>query len=192
MDDRQRVNAGLGLIAIGAGLLLVSLFLAWFKPELTAWTTFELVDLLLALIALACLFAVFARAVPNAGAPALPASITAGLGAAALLLVLLALVNHPPAAVGQPLDTGIWLALAGALLIAVGAALDIARISFTLTFTPREREARAARDRGVGSPPGPAPPPPPDPASDPTRPFDHGDRPGSDPETRRLPPDDRR
>ena len=47
------LSAGPILLAIGAAALLVSLFLNWFKPELTAWTAFEIVDLLLALIALA-------------------------------------------------------------------------------------------------------------------------------------------
>ncbi|MQA75288.1 MAG: hypothetical protein GEU88_13260 [Solirubrobacterales bacterium] len=154
MNGPQRLNLGPALLALGAAALLVSLFLDWFKPGLTAWTSFELVDLLLALIAVGALLAVFARAVPSAGVPALSTGRTTALAAAGLLLVLLALVNHPPAAVGRSLDTGIWIALAGAVLMTAGAALDAARISFTVTFSPREpaRREREPQDESAGEP----------------------------------------
>ena len=49
---RQRFDAGNALVAVGAVVLLVSLFLDWFGPPdggtgVSAWTTFEVLDLLL-------------------------------------------------------------------------------------------------------------------------------------------------
>ena len=178
------LSAGPILLAIGAAALLVSLFLNWFKPELTAWTAFEIVDLLLALIALTALYSVFARAVPSAGAPALPAGADAGLAGIALLLVVVALLNHPPAAFERELDTGAWIGFAGAFAMAAGAALERGRVSVTLSFSPRDRAATPA------SPPS-RPESPPAAAGEPTERLGYEDRPGADPETRELRPDDR-
>ena len=48
---RERFDAGTGLVALGAVLLLVSLFVDWYDPSGTAWSVFEFVDILLALAA---------------------------------------------------------------------------------------------------------------------------------------------
>src|ERR671932_21440 len=58
---RERFDAGTGLVALGAVLLLVSLFVNWYDPGGDAWAVFESVDLLLAAAAVACLIAVVPR-----------------------------------------------------------------------------------------------------------------------------------
>ena len=44
-------------MGLGALLLLVSLFLDWYEPDVTAWEAFEVLDLLMAALALAALVA---------------------------------------------------------------------------------------------------------------------------------------
>ena len=136
----ERINAGVLLAAIGAVALFVALFLDWYGPGLTAWTVFEIVDLLLAGIAA---FVLLVAALHAANRPlridedrVLPV-----VGAAALLLVIVSIVNNPPAANGLSEETGAWIALAGAILIGLGAVLAQRRIS--VVITPRERTGAA-------------------------------------------------
>ena len=149
-DVPQRVNGAQLLVGVGAIALLVSLFLDWFKPGLTAWTVFELEDLLLAAIGIAALVGVVATVAPASGLrPPRPATQPL-LALAALVLVAATLLNHPPAATGRELDSGAWIALGGSLAMVVGAVLTIASVSLTITLTPRER--RAAADSGAAGP----------------------------------------
>ena len=55
---RHRIDLGAGLVALGAIGLLVSLFLDWYSPALSAWDAFEIVDWALVLCAVAALVAV--------------------------------------------------------------------------------------------------------------------------------------
>ncbi len=132
------------VVALGAVLLLVSLFLDWYgfgsgpdSDGLSAWTAFELVDLILALLALAAIAAAIESLLRSR--PRLPERIGAIAGPAALLLVAASLINEPPAAQGfdSDLEIGAWLGLAGAALMCAGALLAFNRIS--LVVTPRER-----------------------------------------------------
>jgi hypothetical protein len=129
----QRLNAGT-LLAAGAGAaLLVSLFLDWFEPGMTAWTAFEVVDLALAAIAL---IAVVAALGEPLGRPAEGGRAAAWLplaAAAGLVLVVGALINHPPAAVGLGTDYGAWIALGAVILLAVGALLRTTEISLVIS-----------------------------------------------------------
>ena len=123
----ERLDGSRLIAALGAVILLVSLFLNWFKPELTAWTVFEFVDLLLAALAVATLLGVFAQAVPSAGeGPRLggvavdrPDRAPAGRRHAG---------QPSAAAVGRDLDTGVWVGLAGAILMALGGLLGFGRV----------------------------------------------------------------
>ena len=138
----RRVDAGALVAAAGAVLLLVALFLDWYGEEgdsISAWTVFEVIDLLLAGIALLALSAFLRRSGVDRRLPDAP---LIGLGLAALVLVVSQLINHPPAVNGGELDAkiGAWLALAAAALILAGAVMSVARVSFSV----ERREARAA------------------------------------------------
>jgi hypothetical protein len=146
--DRRNLQAGGLVAAIGAVMLFVSLFLDWYQPGLTAWRTLEVLDLVLAAAALAALAASVAGLGREGPVPArwLPA-----LGLLATVIVVGALLNHPPAADGLPTDTGIWFALAGALMLLVGGALAVARVSIAISWERSAAPAAAGPD-GTGEP----------------------------------------
>ena len=143
---REGIDGGRIVVALGALLLLVSLFLDWYGfgrgsegDGFSAWTAFELNDILLALLALA---AIAAAVEPHVRArPRLPETTGALAGPAALVLIAVSLVNVPPAAQGfdSELEIGAWLGLAGAAIMCAGALLAFNRVS--LVVTPRERAA---------------------------------------------------
>jgi hypothetical protein len=137
----QNVSAGQILAVLGAVILLVSLFCDWYAPRfsvdegLSAFTAFEIVDLLLAALAVAAI----ATAVPLPGrstGPLLDPGLLPWIAGAALVLVVVALINDPPGARDRGLDTGAWIALGGAVVIAAGALLSRAQISIVVGSRP--------------------------------------------------------
>jgi hypothetical protein len=137
MSARPRetqVPIGPLVAAIGAIVLIVSLFLDWYE-EVTGFTVFEFLDLLLVALALVTL-ATLAAAVGLLRTP-MRAGTPLVMGVLALAIVLSQLVNHPPAATERDLDTGMWLALAGAALMLAGAVLSTARIAIAVEPRPR-------------------------------------------------------
>jgi hypothetical protein len=148
----RHIEAGAVAVAFGAVLLLVSLFLPWYADRLTAWSVFEVMDLLLAAIAIAALLAAARR---FGAAETVPVRLLPYLGAAALVIIVGAILNHPPAAYGQPPDIGIWLALVGALVLVGGAVLSEFGVSLSIRF---ERRAGLVRPSSapLGSPQPPA------------------------------------
>ena len=142
----RRIDAGAAVAAVGAVLLLVSLFLDWYgegDEGYSAWTVFEVIDLLLAAIALMAISTFVRR---SGLAPRLPEAPLLLLGGVALVLVVSQLVDQPPAVAFSELDpqTGAWLALAGAALLLAGALMSVARVSFAVTVEHRERQSSAA------------------------------------------------
>ncbi len=141
----RRLDAGAVVAAAGALLLLVSLFLDWYgegDEGFTAWTVFEVIDLLLAAIALLTISTFLRRSEIESRLPQVPLLV---LGSAALVLTASQLIDEPPAVAlsGLELQTGAWLALAGSALLLAGAFMSAARVSFSV----EHREPR------VGSPP---------------------------------------
>jgi hypothetical protein len=135
--EPTRVPVGPLVAAVGAVILLVSLFLDWYE-NLTAFTVFELVDIVLVV----CALLIVVQLAGGMGLIRPPASPGVALIVALFTLgvVLTQLVNDPPAVAGSngpDRDIGIWIAVAGALLMAVGALLATAHIS--LAIEPRER-----------------------------------------------------
>jgi len=134
---RERFDVGTGLVALGAVLLVVSLFVDWFDPSGDAWAVFELTDVVLAgcaicgLVAIVPRYAALARAIPV-------------IAFAALAIVVVQLVDHPPTARGDELESGAWLALAATALMAAGATMSAASISVTVDVRGRERRRRSA------------------------------------------------
>jgi len=129
----RRIDLGRAVLFAGSALLFVSLFLEWYDPRLTAWEAFEALDLVLAGLAVAGMAAALRPDI-------LPPWAAVAVPGAALVIVFVQLVNFPPAAVGADLSSGAWLALAGTLLMAAGAALSLAAISVTVQV--RERDVR--------------------------------------------------
>jgi hypothetical protein len=145
MSARPRetqIPIGPVVAAIGAILLIVSLFLDWYEGPagqgITGFTVFEFIDLLLTGMAVVMLVSLaeaigLIRAGLRSGVPLVVATV-------ALVIVLSQVVNDPPAVAGPrsiPQDTGIWLAVAGAALMVAGAVLSTARIA--IAVDPRER-----------------------------------------------------
>jgi hypothetical protein len=134
---RERFDAGTGLVAVGAVLLLVSLFVDWYRPGGDAWAVFEWVDLALAGAAVCALLALLPRY--DGVARALPV-----ICLAALATVAVNVIDLPPAARGADRATGAWLALAATGVMAAGAVLAAASISVTVDVRGRERRRRTA------------------------------------------------
>jgi hypothetical protein len=126
--------------AVGAVLLLVSLFLEWYKSPpghtLTAWTSFEVLDLVLAALAVVALMAVAERF----GYPApVPGRSLTAIGLVTLVIVVSQLLNHPPIAIDRSPEVGAWLALGSAILIAAGGLTALSRIQVELVVD-RQRD----------------------------------------------------
>jgi hypothetical protein len=143
MSTRPRetqVPIGPVIAAIGAILLIVSLFLDWYEG-ITGFTVFEFLDLLLTGMAILMLVSLaeaigLIRSGLGPGIPLVVATL-------ALVVVLTQVVNDPPAVAGPrgtDQDTGLWLGLGGAALMVAGAVLSTARIA--LAVEPRERRVR--------------------------------------------------
>jgi hypothetical protein len=142
------LDAGSLLIAVGALALAVSLFLDWygigFDQGVSAWTTFELVDLVLIGLALAALVAIAERFLVRDRPPLLPTWVHVVCGPIALVIVCVSLIDEPPA-VGSAgtIEIGGWIAFAGAAVMTLGALLTRVRIS--LVIGARERSTATAR-----------------------------------------------
>jgi peptidoglycan/LPS O-acetylase OafA/YrhL len=152
----ERINGGQALVVLGAIALIVSLFLHWYEPNRSAWTVFEVWDIVLAGIGVASILSVIpVRRRDLRGEHLVPERWLPFLAGAALVIVVVALVNHPPAARGAGLQIGAWLGLSAVIVLAAGAILSRARISLVITNKPNE----GARETAARTPP-PEPPPP--------------------------------
>src|SRR5437763_5550718 len=109
----QKLDVGTALVGLGSLGLIVSLFLDWYSPSLSAWDAFELVDWLLA----ACAVAGLTGAVLTLVATApdwLPVPAVA-----AFFLAASQVIDPPPAAHGQAREVGAWLGLGSGLAMAL-------------------------------------------------------------------------
>jgi hypothetical protein len=137
--------------AVGAILLIVSLFLDWYEG-FTGFTTFEFLDLLLLLLALAAIAALAGGL--GMGKDLLSPGAALAVALLALFVVVSQVINDPPLVIGpgRDKDIGIWLGLSGAALMVAGAVLGFARIS--LAVETRQRVPRHEdRTRPLDDPP---------------------------------------
>jgi hypothetical protein len=160
----RKIDIGSALSGVGAALLLVSLFLNWFEPGLTAWEVFEIIDLLLAGIAI-CVLVLVAGDIGGSDSDSVKRSLV-GLGAVAVVLVGSQLINHPPAAFHSAIMSGAWLGLCGAIAILGGASMSVSRITFAVNISQRlprpsqsgrtgeqdTKESTAQRNQSTGEP----------------------------------------
>jgi len=135
----RKIEVGPVLVGLGALVLLVSLFLDWFQPAVTAWEAFEVLDLVLAALGVAALLAAVGAMRPDAAVldrrwlPAIVAAIT---------VIVVSQILDPPPAVDDDPDTGAWLALGASVVMCVGALLTLGRVSFALTVEGRDTRRR--------------------------------------------------
>ena len=137
----RRFELGPILVAVASLVLLVSLFLDWYGGR-AAWDAFELVDVLLAALAVAALAGVVGTLAPDAAYVHrrwLPA-----LAAAATILVAVSVLDPPPAARRLAADTGAWVALGAAIAMLVGAILSLGRVSVSVAVEERDAPERVA------------------------------------------------
>lgn len=111
---------------LGAVLLIVALFLDWYDIGISGWDVFETWDAVLAGIAVLVLMAALPLPTPVGSVP------WAALGPLAVGIVVLQLLNPPPAATGADPDLGAWLALVGAVFLVGGHLLSRASVSIAL------------------------------------------------------------
>lgn len=136
----RRFDAGPIIVSAGALLLLASLFLDWYGP-VDAWDAFELADVLLAVLALAALVVAAGLLAPELAYVDrrwLPA-----VAVAATVIVIAELVS-PPAFIDADRETGVWLAFAAALVMLLGTALSLGRISLAVAVEGRDLRRRVA------------------------------------------------
>jgi hypothetical protein len=136
----DRIDARPVLTVLGAALLLISLFLTWFvippaPPAVTgvdvgnAWQVFESLDLVLAGIAIVSIFAAWEQVT---GRDRIGSFWVLPLGLIALIIVGSQILDPPPSILEADPGTGAWLALGGAVAMAVGGLLSTAHVSLSL------------------------------------------------------------
>ena len=123
--DLRRLRVGEWIVGACGVLLLVALFLPWYgEPSSTGWESFSVLDLILALLAIAAISVPVVTATHRV--PALPLaleSLTALFGLLVLLLVLIRVLNLPGEADGR--EIGLWLGLAATIGIFGGALVGM-------------------------------------------------------------------
>ena len=126
---------------MGRCSLLVSVFLDWYQPNVTAWEAFEVLDLLLVALAVAALVGAVGAIRPEATVIErhwLPAIVVA-----IAIIVAAQILDPPPSVDGDP-DTGAWLALGAAVVMCLGTLLTLGRVSFALTVEGRDTRRRVS------------------------------------------------
>jgi hypothetical protein len=138
----RRLELGPLLVALGAVLLLVSLFLDWFEGGITAWNAFEVWDLVLAVLAVAALLAAVGALAPDTAVldrQALPFIV-----GAVVLIVASQIIDPPPSVGGHSRAVGCWLALGAAALQLLGTVLTLSRVSLAINVEGRDTRRRVA------------------------------------------------
>jgi hypothetical protein len=138
---KRRFEVGPILVALGAIVLLVSLFLDWYGG-LTAWEAFEVVEVMLAALAVTALViaaGLLAPEIEYVERRWMPAVV---LGI--VLLVAAEIADPPPAAGDQSPATGAWIAVGSALVMFAGAVLTFGRVSFAVSVEGRDVRERVA------------------------------------------------
>lgn len=138
---RSNYDLSTALVAIGAVAILVSLFLNWYQPGLSAFDAFEITDWLLVALAVAALVVIGTEAWGGGSARSNRLAWICGILA---FVVVAQILDPPPVARGSDREIGAWLALAGSVLMVAGAIMAVAEISVTIDVAERERRRRTA------------------------------------------------
>ena len=130
---RRPLSLGPLVASVGAVLLIVSLFLDWYE-QISGFTVFEFLDLLLVLLALATIASLTDSLGVSVG-PKPTRGVSLAVAIFTVYVVASQVINDPPAVAGSAVadkDVGIWLALGGSVLMVIGAGLAYARISLAV------------------------------------------------------------
>jgi hypothetical protein len=136
----RRFQIGPILVFLGAIVLLVSLFLDWYGLQ-TAWDAFEMVDVVLAVMAIAAVITAVGLIAPDAAYVDRRWLPVFGLGAAVLIAAQL---DPPPAAADESAGTGAWIAFASALVMVIGGVLSFGRVSLAVSVENQDVRERVA------------------------------------------------
>jgi hypothetical protein len=126
--DVRRLRHGEWVAGTAGAVLFVSLFLDWYGG-VNAWETFAASDILLAISALMGIGLAVAAATQRS--PAVPqalSALTVPIAVAAAVLAVVHTISIPGGASGR--DYGLWLGLAGAIGVLVGAWRSMGDQSF--------------------------------------------------------------
>jgi hypothetical protein len=137
----RRFDIGPLLVALGAVVLLVSLFVDWYGNQ-TAWDAFELADVLLAGLAVCSAVAALGLIAPELGY--LDRRWIPGLVLAVAVLVTAEIVSPPPSVGGASPQPGAWVGFGAALAMLVGAVLSLGKVSFSVAVEGRQPRTRVA------------------------------------------------
>jgi hypothetical protein len=152
----RRFDIGPFVMAFGALVLLVSLFLPWYSfigpveenvivanaGHHNAWQIFEITDLLLAALAIAAFIG--AIGLISATVDYVDRRFIPWIVGAALVLVANQILQ-PPIGIGTgDLGTGAWLAFAASIVMVIGAVLSLTKVSFAVAVEGRDRRRRVA------------------------------------------------
>jgi hypothetical protein len=129
------------IVALGALVLLVSLFLEWYG-NLTAWEAFEVADVLMAALAIAALVTAVGLIAPEVAYVDRRWLLPIVLGLA--LLVIAEILSPPPSAGDEYPETGAWMAFAAAFVMLAGTVLSVGRVSLQVAYEAREARQRVA------------------------------------------------
>jgi hypothetical protein len=155
----RRIPIGPLIGAVGALVVIVSLFLDWYQ-RLSGFTIFEVLDLVLVALGLATI-ASFAGALGAKVPAALEPRRSLVFAIAAIVVVASQLLNDPPAVatdLGPPKELGIWLAFAGSAMMVAGALLATAQVSLAVDVHQRRPEpARPASEAPTATEPAATP-----------------------------------
>ena len=137
--DLRRLRHGEWIAGISGAALLVSLFLDWYSAgggaTANAWESFAATDIVLAISALAGISLAVAAATQRS--PAVPQTISAltvPVALAAAVLVVIHALSLPDGASGR--EFGLYLGIAGAVGVLVGAWRSMSDQSFPRTARP--------------------------------------------------------
>jgi hypothetical protein len=123
--DLRRLRVGEWIVGAAGVLLLVALFLPWYgEPSASAWESFSILDLILALVALAAIAVPVLTATHRV--PALPLayeSLIALLGLICVVLVLIRVLNLPGEADSR--EWGLWVGLVATLGVFAGGLVGL-------------------------------------------------------------------
>jgi hypothetical protein len=153
----ERINAGQVLVVVGAVALFASLFLSWYEPRfagedgMSGWTAFELLDIVLAGLALVAIATVVPLSRDEGAATLLAGRWLPWIGLAALVFVLVTVINDPPGARDRGLELGAWIGLAGAAAMAIGGVMSYARVALVISF--RRADERPTEETQAAPPP---------------------------------------